>query len=484
MRLRSFMRVLIVTAMLGSASWALAAPANEPRALLITGLGTTDPSHPQHPLSHRFYNDRIVEILDGIVAVTVTEDLSIFNDAALSSYDIVLNNSFLLEPTPKQLEALYRFIEQGKPYLALHAGLVSFVDSDRYGRMMGGRVAGHSSVKTFTVDTFEEHYGAERMVAHPISRGLAPFTTRDEIYVVQTNTEDLEVIVRAEAHPIVLLRRWGNGQVMAFTLGHADYSMESAGYQTLLQNSVRWLVNQPIMEPLRGGVFPVDSPPIDDYIDLNERTHHRNDSPLTYSQVANTHPELVTATIDADNRIDLRFAPGRHGTAVIRVQAQDPTGRTDSSELEITVRERGDANLSVYHGVKAHSSSSERRPSAADPNRVRDGDPSTRWSSDHVDASWIYVDLGDAYTVNRVRLVWEAAHARKYELQVSNDAQNWTTVRVQQDGKGGTEELRFKPANARYVRMLGRQRATHYGYSLYEFEVYGNEVRQATPPHE
>lgn len=37
---------------------------------------------------------------------------------------------------------------------------------------------------------------------------------------------------------------------------------------------------------------------------------------------------------------------------------------------------------------------------------------------------------------------------------------------------GGVETLSFPTVQGRYVRMYGEQRATQYGYSLFEFQVY------------
>ena len=39
-------------------------------------------------------------------------------------------------------------------------------------------------------------------------------------------------------------------------------------------------------------------------------------------------------------------------------------------------------------------------------------------------------------------------------------------------GNGGVDNVTFTPTTARYVRMQGVTRATSYGYSLYELEVY------------
>jgi hypothetical protein len=111
------------------------------------------------------------------------------------------------------------------------------------------------------------------------------------------------------------------------------------------------------------------------------------------------------------------------------------------------------------------------------PNAV-DGDEGTRWSSVHTDNEWIYVDLGAVTNLTGVRLIWESAFAKSYKIQVSNDAKNWTDVYTTSAGRGGTERLRFSAAG-RYVRMLGLERGSIYGYSLWEFEVYGGALSAA-----
>jgi hypothetical protein len=109
-----------------------------------------------------------------------------------------------------------------------------------------------------------------------------------------------------------------------------------------------------------------------------------------------------------------------------------------------------------------------------------DGNTGTRWSSAFSDPQWIQVDLGSSYAINRVRLNWEAAYANAYSIQVSSDAVNWTSIYSRTSGAGGINDLAVS-GTGRYVRMYGTTRATVYGYSLWEFEVYGNPVTGPTP---
>jgi len=102
-----------------------------------------------------------------------------------------------------------------------------------------------------------------------------------------------------------------------------------------------------------------------------------------------------------------------------------------------------------------------------------DGDYTTRWSSAFSDPQWIRVDFGNTTEVSKVVLYWEGAYATQYEIQVSTNGQSWSPVSTQTTADGGTDTISFPVVSTRYLRMYGTQRATVYGYSLYEFEVYG-----------
>ncbi len=122
-------------------------------------------------------------------------------------------------------------------------------------------------------------------------------------------------------------------------------------------------------------------------------------------------------------------------------------------------------------GAKATASGVEN--DGLGPMNAVDGDTvNTRWSSAFVDPSWIQLDLGSVQTFNRVMLFWQNAFGVAYQIQTSNDGQNWTPAFTQTAGKGGVEDIRFDTVSARYVRMFGTQRNTGFGYSLYEFQVY------------
>jgi mannan endo-1,4-beta-mannosidase len=81
--------------------------------------------------------------------------------------------------------------------------------------------------------------------------------------------------------------------------------------------------------------------------------------------------------------------------------------------------------------------------------------------------------LGATYNITQVVLKWEAAYGKSYKIQTSADASTWTDIYSTTTGDGGTDTLTVS-GSGRYVRMYGTVRATTYGYSLWEFEVYGS----------
>ncbi|MDQ2657048.1 MAG: discoidin domain-containing protein, partial [Bacteroidota bacterium] len=128
-------------------------------------------------------------------------------------------------------------------------------------------------------------------------------------------------------------------------------------------------------------------------------------------------------------------------------------------------------NIALNKTITASSSES----TTYQPANANDGNGSTRWSSAFSNPQWIQVDLGSTYNVTRVLLNWEVAYGSAYQIQVSANATSWTTIYSTSSGNGGTDDLTGLSGSGRYVRMYGTQRGTSYGYSLWEFQIYGTQ---------
>src|SRR5216683_457589 len=137
--------------------------------------------------------------------------------------------------------------------------------------------------------------------------------------------------------------------------------------------------------------------------------------------------------------------------------AAGPTGRAEAATL-------------LSQGQPTTASSVEN--ASFPPSNATDGNTTTRWSSAFSDPQWLEVDLGASASITQVVLQWEAAYGKAFQIQTAPDGTTWTSIFSTTTGTGGTQTLNVT-GTGRYVRMFGTARGTAYGYSLFEFQVFG-----------
>lgn len=105
------------------------------------------------------------------------------------------------------------------------------------------------------------------------------------------------------------------------------------------------------------------------------------------------------------------------------------------------------------------------------PQHAVDGDTRTRWSSAFHEGQSLTVDLGAPTSLSKVRIQWEDAYAKEYELQTSENGRSWSTALHVKDGKGGLDEQELR-VTTRYLRLAAITRATPYGISVWEVQAF------------
>ena len=106
-----------------------------------------------------------------------------------------------------------------------------------------------------------------------------------------------------------------------------------------------------------------------------------------------------------------------------------------------------------------------------------DGNLSTRWSSEYTDPSWLLLDLGETKTVGAATIYFETACSADFTIEVSSDGENFTeAASVEGNSAAGVDApvvvLFSEPFQGRYVRFNGLSRATEWGHSIWELELY------------
>ncbi len=132
--------------------------------------------------------------------------------------------------------------------------------------------------------------------------------------------------------------------------------------------------------------------------------------------------------------------------------------------------------LSYGRPGSASSSQSDQNCWECTPARAFDRDPASRWATSSTtgwtDPAWIAVDLGAPARIEKIVLQWDPAYAKSFQIQVSDNGTDWTPIYSTTTGTG-LKQILTVSGTGRHVRMYGTQRATAYGYSLWEFQVYG-----------
>ncbi|MFY1687714.1 discoidin domain-containing protein [Plantactinospora sp. WMMB782] len=143
--------------------------------------------------------------------------------------------------------------------------------------------------------------------------------------------------------------------------------------------------------------------------------------------------------------------------------------------------------LSYNKPAQASSWQNDVNCNPCSPDKAFDHDPASRWATSSttgwVDPGWISVDLGATAQISQVVLQWDPAYATAYQIQVSGDGSNWTSIFSTTTGNG-LKDVINATGTGRHVRLYGTARGGPYGYSLWEFSVYGTGGAPVAPPAE
>lgn len=187
--------------------------------------------------------------------------------------------------------------------------------------------------------------------------------------------------------------------------------------------------------------------------------------------------EMITLNGEVVNPLDTLFVKPTETTQYELIGTSND--KADTAYVTVTIVEPGEVNRAFQREVKTLEN--ESCCGNEDPSRAVDGDLNTRWSSEWKDNQWIYIDLGQVIDISQVVLNWEVAYGTSYNIDTSNDENFWTTVFEERNGDGEVDTINFNsPVKGRYIRMFGLERATTFGFSLWEFEVRG--IPSATQP--
>jgi len=129
----------------------------------------------------------------------------------------------------------------------------------------------------------------------------------------------------------------------------------------------------------------------------------------------------------------------------------------------------GQTNIALNKTATASTQASTTYSAA----KAVDGLATTQWRSSNEANPWIRIDLGSTQAINKVDLTWSTYYGTAYQIQISNDATTWTTIKTITGENGGTDSHTGLTGSGRYIRIYVTTRNnTSYGVRLIGFAVY------------
>jgi len=182
-----------------------------------------------------------------------------------------------------------------------------------------------------------------------------------------------------------------------------------------------------------------------------------------------TYAQIATVGANVTSYSNTGLAQGT--TYFYQVRAYNGSGNSAYTDEASATTQSAPVNLALNKPAAASSTNGSNVAG-----RAVDGSTSTFWRSGNVSANtvaWLRVDLQTAQNIGSVTVNWRSSYyARRYQIQVSNDDTNWTTVYSDLAGNGGIDNISFAAVFARYVRVY-MTRNNSSSERINEFEVYG-----------
>jgi type 1 glutamine amidotransferase len=183
---------------------------------------------------------------DPRLEVTISESPYLLESPVLSSYDAVFLHFKNYETRLPTKESLWKnldaYVRGGGGLVIAHFGCGAMQEWNGFvnvaGRVWDPKKRAHDPYGEFMVRILP--------TAHPVTKGLADFKTRDELYTCLGGDTKIEVLADAvskadkKAHPMAFALTPGKGRVFHSPLGHDLGALEAQGARALYLQGTLW----------------------------------------------------------------------------------------------------------------------------------------------------------------------------------------------------------------------------------------------------
>jgi formylglycine-generating enzyme required for sulfatase activity/type 1 glutamine amidotransferase len=213
------------------------------RVLIVTGVDL--PSHDWRATGPAIRNELQK---DPRMKVEILNDIYRLDSTDLSKFQAVLLNFYTRgkpDPNEQARENLKNFVNRGGGLIVFHSTCGSFRDWPEF-RDLAGKVMD-------TQKSYDKQGPMRVKIAsanHPITRGMQPYETNDELYAFLSGRKAVQVLATARARstgsdePMAFVFDYGKGRVFHFVLGHDVRAIQTEGTAELLRRGAAWVAGR------------------------------------------------------------------------------------------------------------------------------------------------------------------------------------------------------------------------------------------------
>ena len=170
--------------------------------------------------------------------LTLTDDTTALVGDRLSAFDVVVVYTTGGKLAASEEEALAEFVRAGKGFFGLHGAAASYKENRLFHEVLGCTFVEHPPLGEVAVQV--------RDPFHPITAGVQDFSVADELYILDYDPEDIDLLTTArlgpegEAQLSAYDRAYGAGRVFYLGLGHDARCLRAEPFRVLAGRGLMW----------------------------------------------------------------------------------------------------------------------------------------------------------------------------------------------------------------------------------------------------
>jgi len=189
--------------------------------------------------------------LDKRLVVDVKEDPAFLAEPDLFKYDAVVLHFMNWEkpdPGPQARANLQKFVAEGKGLVLVHFACGAFQGWPEFAKIAGRaydpKLPPHDPYGKFRVEIADPN--------HPITCGMSPFETVDELYTCLAGDTKIHIIATAKSkvdgkdYPMGFVLQYGKGRVFHSVLGHDAQAIANPPVAALFRRACSWAAGLPV----------------------------------------------------------------------------------------------------------------------------------------------------------------------------------------------------------------------------------------------